>query len=49
MQATSIMMGAHGGTVGWGNALQARRLQIQFLMLSLEFFIEKILPAALQA
>jgi hypothetical protein len=38
------MMGAHSGTVGWGTVLQAGRLQVQFLMMSLEFFIEKILP-----
>jgi len=31
--------GAHGGTVGWGTALQVRR--------SREFFIDIILPAAL--
>jgi hypothetical protein len=33
---------AHGGTV-----LQAGRLWVQFLMVSLEFFIDKILPAAI--
>jgi hypothetical protein len=40
--------GEYGGTVGWGTALQARRLQVQFLMVSLEFSIDVILPAALQ-
>ena len=48
MQATSIMMGACGGAVGWGTALRAGRLRVQFLMVSLEFFIEKILLAALE-
>ena len=39
--------GAHGGAVGWGTALQARRSRVWFLMVSLEFFIDIILPAAL--
>jgi len=38
--------GAHGGAVG-GTALQAGRSWVQFLMVSLEFFIDIILPAAL--
>ena len=36
-----------GGAVGWGTALQARRSQVRFPMVSLEFFIDIILPAAL--
>ena len=40
-------MGAHGGAIGLGTALQAGTLWIQFLLVSLEFFIVKILPAAL--
>ena len=39
--------GVRGGTVCWGTTLQARRLRVRFLMLSLEFFIDIILPAAL--
>jgi hypothetical protein len=36
-----------GGAVGWGTALQSRRSRIRFLMVSLEFFIDVILPATL--
>jgi hypothetical protein len=39
--------GARGGAVGWGTALQAGRSRIRFPMLSLEFFIDIIVPAAL--
>ena len=35
------------GAVGWGTALQARRSRDRFPMVSLEFFIDIILPAAL--
>ena len=35
------------GAVGWGTALQAKRSRVQFPMVSLEFFIDIILPAAL--
>jgi len=38
---------AHGGAVGWGTALQARRSRVRFPMVSLDFFIDIILPAAL--
>jgi hypothetical protein len=38
---------ARGGTVGWGTALQTGRSQVRFPMVSLEFFIYIILPAAL--
>ena len=34
----STYSGACGGAVGWGNALQAGRLRVQFPMVSLEFF-----------
>jgi hypothetical protein len=37
---------AHGGAIGGGTALQAGRLRVRFLVVSLEFFIEIILPAA---
>jgi len=40
-------LGARGGAVGWGTALQAWRSRVRFLMVSLEFFIDIILPAAL--
>ena len=40
-------MGARGGAVGSGIALQAGRLRVRFPMVSLEFFIVIILPAAL--
>jgi len=38
---------ARGGAVGWGTALQTGRSRVRFLMVSLEFFIDIILPAAL--
>jgi len=38
---------AAGGAVGWGTALQVGRLRVRFPMVSLEFFIDIILPAAL--
>jgi hypothetical protein len=39
--------GARGGTVCWGTALQAGRSRVRFPIVSLEFFIDTILPAAL--
>ena len=36
-----------GNAVGWGNALQARRSRVRFQMVSMEFFIDLILPSAL--
>ena len=38
---------ANGGVVGWGTALQAGRSWVRFQMVSLEFFVDVILPAAL--
>jgi hypothetical protein len=38
---------ARGGAVGCGTALQAGRLRVRFPIVSLEFFIDIILPAAL--
>ena len=38
---------ARGGAVGWGSALQAGRSRVQLPMISLEFFIDIILPGAL--
>jgi hypothetical protein len=40
-------MGARGDTVGRGTALQAGRSRVRFPMVSLEFFIDIILPAVL--
>ena len=39
--------GVGGGAVGWGTALQAGRSRVRFPMVSMEFFIDIILPAAL--
>ena len=41
-----LSKGARGGADGWGTALQTGRLRVRFPMVSLEFFIDKILPAA---
>jgi hypothetical protein len=38
---------ARGSVFGWGTALQAGRLRVRFPMVSLKFFIDIILPAAL--
>ena len=38
---------ATGGAVAWGTALQAGRSRVRFSLMSLEFFIDIILPAAL--
>jgi len=40
-------LGVRGGAVGWGTALQVGRTRVQFPMVSLEFFIDIILSAAL--
>ena len=40
-------LGARGGAVGWGTALQVGRSWVRFPMVSLEFFIDIILLAAL--
>jgi hypothetical protein len=39
--------GARCGADGWGTALQAGRLRVRFLMVSLECFVDIILPATL--
>jgi len=44
---SSIIAGARGGAVGWGTALQVGRPQVRFPMVSLEFFIDIIIPGAL--
>ena len=43
IKAPSVGCGVRGGAVGWGTALQARRSQVWFPMVSLEFFIDIIL------
>ena len=40
-----LILGARGGSVGWGTALQVGRSRVRFPMVSLEFFIDIILPA----
>ena len=42
-----ITIWRRGGAVGWGSVLQAERSRVRFPMVSLEFFIDIILPAAL--
>jgi len=41
------IFGARGDAVRWGIVLQAGRSRVRFPMVSLEFFIDTILPAAL--
>ena len=43
----TLLLGARGGAVGRGTAIQAGRSRVRFPMVSLEFFIDIILPAAL--
>jgi hypothetical protein len=40
----NCFVGARGGAVGKGTAIQAGRSRVRFLMVSLEFLIEIILP-----
>jgi len=42
-----ISLGVRGGAVGRGTALQAGRSRVPFPMVSLNFFFDIILPAAL--
>ena len=44
-QSYSVLL--RGDAVGWGTALQAGRSRVRFPMVSFEFFIDIILPAAL--
>ena len=44
---TTTTTGARGGAVGWGTALQVGRSRFRFPMVSLDFFIDIILPATL--
>jgi len=41
------LLEARGSAGGWGTALQVGRSRVRFPMMSLEFFIDIILPAAL--
>jgi hypothetical protein len=45
--SASDLTGTPGGAVGRGTALRAGRSQVRFSMVSLEIFIDTILPAAL--
>ena len=42
-----VCIGPRGGAVGWGTALKAGRSRVRFPMVSLEFFFDIILLAAL--
>ena len=44
---TTYFCGTHSGSVGRGTTLQAGRLWVWFPMVSLEFFVDIILPATL--
>ena len=44
-----VQVGPCGGSVGWATALQAGRLRVRFPMVSLEIFVDIILPAVLGA
>jgi hypothetical protein len=46
---TDIAQGARGIVVGWGTMLQAGRSRVRFLMGSLSFSVELILPATTMA
>jgi len=40
-----LFHGVRGRAVGWGTALQAGKWRVRFPIVSLEFFIDKIIPA----
>jgi len=44
LRVTYDTLGARGSAVGWGTALQVGRSRVRFPMMSLEFFIDIILP-----
>ena len=46
-ERATVQCVVNGGAVGWGTALQTGRSGVRFPMVSLEFFIDIILPAAL--
>ena len=43
-QSTVEFWGASGDAIEWDTVLEAGRLRVRFLMVSLEFFIDMILP-----
>jgi len=47
LKELQLFHGTRDGAVGWGTAPKAGMSRVRFLMVSLEFFIDKILPAAL--
>jgi hypothetical protein len=47
LRAYAVSQGSRGSAAGWGTALQTGRSRVRFPMVSLEFFIDIILPAAL--
>jgi hypothetical protein len=46
-QSSHIRRKGRGGAIGWGTALQTGRLRVRFPTVSVFFFIDIILPAAL--
>ena len=44
---TGYLLEARGSAIGWGTALQVGRSRVRFPMVSLDFFFDIILPAAL--
>jgi hypothetical protein len=46
-QRWELLIGSRGSVVGWGTTIQAGRLRVRFLMRSLDFSVDLILPAAL--
>jgi hypothetical protein len=47
LESKALSGHAAGGAVGWGPNLQVRRSRVRFPMVSLEYFIDINLPAAL--
>jgi hypothetical protein len=43
-----VFIGAHGGTIGSGTVLQTGRSWVWFPLVSVEFFIDIILPATIE-
>ena len=48
LQYALFTLGARDGVVGWGTALEAGGSRVRFLMVSVEFFMDLIFPAALR-
>jgi hypothetical protein len=47
--ALRACLAVRGGAIGWGISLQAGRFRVRFPIMSLEFFIDLILSAALRS